>query len=251
VYALAGIEKYINMKIPVAPVSDDILVQDKSKGMRIQLSTWDEEGNETGFQPARGRGGPRDARGGRDGRDARGPHGHGDQRDPRHGGRPETAGGDRRPDGRGGNRPAGQRPAQERPAEVRAPRGDRPAAHKAGGMSVEERLAFYRQKYGESFQATPELMEKLRREEQRAKEHAKPDHGGNRSGRTGSGHPRGGERRQEGKRPANSGRPAPVAGAAAPERRPVAQAAAQSTKKTPQGGILGWIKGLFRGTKQP
>ena len=261
-YALAGIEKYINMKIPVAAVSDDILVEDKSRGIRIQLSTWDEDGNETGFQPPRGRPGSRDGRGGRDGRS---PHGRGDPRDSRRGSRPES-GPDRRPDSRGEPRPASRAPVprspQERPVEARPAR----AEHQQRGkhLTAEERLAHYRQKYGESFEPTPELLERLRREEQRAKEHAKPDHGGNRSGRQGGNRSSGGERRQgqdgnrqaQGERGRGDGRQngsarRPVTGKPASVQAAAPVAGAVQEKSKPQGGILGWIKGLLRGKKQP
>jgi ATP-dependent RNA helicase RhlB len=246
VYALAGIEKYINMKIPVVPMTDEILAQDKSKGIRIQLSTWDEEGNETGFQ-SRGRPGM-PSHGGRDGRDNRGSHGTRDGRgrpertESRPGPRPE-----RRPESSSGNRPQGPRPAQERPIEARGARVDRPAHGKAGGLTVEERLAFYRQKYGDSFEPTPELLERLRREEQRAKEHAKRDHSGknaprNRSGQGGKSGIAANPVRSETENRKRTAKPAV-------EPKAVAPAVAPETKARPQSGILGWIKGLFRGTK--
>jgi ATP-dependent RNA helicase RhlB len=41
VFGLEAIEKYIGQKIPVLPVSEDILVSDASKGRKIYLDSWD------------------------------------------------------------------------------------------------------------------------------------------------------------------------------------------------------------------
>ncbi len=256
VYALAGIEKYINLKIPVAPITDDLLFEDKSKGIRIQLSTWDEEGNETGFQ-TRGRfdrnsrtPGGRDARGGRDGRDTRRPPRPDGRSDVRQDKRPDNRNAEVRPvEARPDNRKgpvrvqgSNARPAHERPTEVRAPRTEHASRGKGAGLTVEERLAFYRQKYGESFQPTPELLERLRREEQRAKEHAKRDHAGKNAQRAPR-QPHNGEQRKK--------TPDPVAKPVAVAVSSASPMVSDMTKKQSQGGILGWIKGLFRGTKQP
>jgi ATP-dependent RNA helicase RhlB len=253
VYALAGIEKFINMKIPVAPMADELLVEDKSKGIRIQLSTWDEDGNETGTVSFRSRSGGRDGRDGRGGRNDRGGRDQRGGRVSRDGqGRPPRAEtrGERRPDNRGPGVAKTPRLGQERPAEARQPRGgERPAHGKAAGLTVEERLAFYRQKYGDSFEPTPELLERLRREEQRAKEHAKRDHAGKSAPRGKPGVPRSGESADAG-RAAGEARKKAAAPVATANMAP-AKAEASNMEKRPQGGILGWIKGLFRGTKQP
>jgi ATP-dependent RNA helicase RhlB len=170
VYGLYAIEKYLGSKIPVLPITEELLLLDKSAGVRF----------------SRERGG--EGRGGRGGRD------QGHRGGPRQGGRPagrreaprrgspEGQGADRggpareAPRSEGVRREAayrdqarqdasrergGQAPAQRAPA----PRRDRPAPDKRGGqrrdapaggarggdpyaVSQDERMRKYKEKYG-------------------------------------------------------------------------------------------------------
>ena len=149
VYGLPAIEKYIETKIPVMPVTEELFGADKSSGMR--------------FGHARERGRPGDERGerrpirtasrdgrGRDARDNRG----------REASRPvESRGRGPAAEGRGRNPGTGvraqeARPAERRPAESRGtPPGatgakhGKPADGNPYAVSAEERMRRYKAKY--------------------------------------------------------------------------------------------------------
>lgn len=260
VYALAGIEKYINMKIPVAPVTDEMLAVDKSQGMRIHLSTWDDDGNEIEGAPSRGygdrgRGAPRrNDRNGRPERDrqgpSRGPREH-ENRD-----RPKTR------EGQTSARPATPAPRMFPSAANAAVQKQAAAKPVQRGQSAEERLAYYRQKYGESFIPTPELLERLRRDEQRAKEKGQRvsrtpgSHGQKPSQNRESG--RSNQARDNRNGPGQNERaPRPSTGRSqnpknpARTATPIAVSPAVPETKKKRSGILEWVSGLLRGTKRP
>lgn len=141
VYGLPAIESLIGFKIPVGTVSEELFGEDKSKGVRVLTDSRHERSG-----MSRGAGG--DRRGGR--------------REPRRqdSGRPagtSTGGrGDSRSSGSGagGSRSGGAvRRESAKPRPAKAPAGSRTA--KAGpprrNMTREERIAYYREKYGENF----------------------------------------------------------------------------------------------------
>lgn len=151
VYGLPAIETFIGMKIPVVWASDDMYPEDKSAGIDFRREIRVREERE-------GRGSPRTGRRGRD-------YAREDDREVR---RPATGrGGARREEGGGeAPRPAvagsGARkarpprsgpPAEGRfPRETEAPRdGELSAERPSGSAPLEERLAYYRAKYGEDF----------------------------------------------------------------------------------------------------
>jgi ATP-dependent RNA helicase RhlB len=133
VFGLEAIEKYIDQKIPVQSFTEKELVEDKSAGMRIRTGRYGRDEDDRG----RGRGGS--------GRD----RGRGFKNDARQRRKPAGAA-------------AAEKPAREVPA---APAGEdrkNRTSGDAGGrrlsgkkMNREERLAFYRDKYGEEFGGSP------------------------------------------------------------------------------------------------
>jgi len=155
VFGLEAIEKFIDMKIPVEPFDETLLAEDKSAGMRIRTERY-------------GRREERDDRG----RRRPGEEGRRPSRRPEAGGRrsreetPREAGKDRpvaasaprsSGAGEGRRRPVGSGAPRNRGLDSADPRKERvinPAKKGTGRrMTPEERLAFYREKYGEDFQA--------------------------------------------------------------------------------------------------
>ncbi len=132
VYGLEAIEKLIGMKIPVRRIDDDLLVEDKSAGMSF--------------------GRFRDS-------DEMGP-----QRRPGHG----SSRGRARP-GSPGPRPARGRPPERAPRKPdRAPETTKPLPERdrkepdiriGRDMQIEERLVYYKKKYGEDFRSAPAVPE--------------------------------------------------------------------------------------------
>ncbi|MFW5995612.1 MAG: DEAD/DEAH box helicase [Spirochaetia bacterium] len=177
VYGLEPIEKLIGMKIPVGRVTDELLVEDKSEGIHIR--TGDTKGGSSRGRPAHGsRGRPerrprREARGERTGgRPARGPARASQNR----GGREQSGERDKEQrahvaeshgpsGGKGGSGDAGESRKSRRRGNGGAgrPRRHEPnrttAANTAKGeagapsrdTSLDDRLEYYRRKYGEDF----------------------------------------------------------------------------------------------------
>ncbi|MFA6507600.1 MAG: DEAD/DEAH box helicase [Treponemataceae bacterium] len=159
VYQLPAIEKYLERKVPSAVAEETLYAEDKSEGMRIRTDVYEDRdgGGRSGRGPSQHgeyRGGERkdERREGR-GSEGRGPrHGPADRQRAEH-----PRGGERAPAAAGGrersrspNResgPAGER--QQRPPVQAAPRDNRAAAKPdLSRVSFEERLAYYRRKYG-------------------------------------------------------------------------------------------------------
>lgn len=159
VFGLEAIENLINQKIPVADVTEELHGEDASAGMRIRMD--------------------RDGRDGRDSRDRRPRRSEGRRSESRRsdGRRSEARrssgsgrGGEaRRPEPRRSEprrvepRKSEPRRAAERRAEPRRGAERRPERVVAGRApkasdSLEERLAYYRRKYGEDFQPTDEML---------------------------------------------------------------------------------------------
>jgi len=251
VYHLPAIEKYIAGKIPLAEFSEELLVEDVSRGQRIHLSTWDDEGDRQGgrnghagpSRDGRGRSSPRyEGRG-----ENRGPRGeHGPGAGPARPFRERTeSAGPRLPEGPRPERKPFDKPRSD-PRPHEAPRGER--REKTGpkpvpaGSGVEARLAYYRQKYGEGFEVTPELLNRLKSEEAAATRRRQEKSGSgerqNQTGKKQSGH----TKAAQGTRSAG-----PQKGAQQPAKGQSPRSAEQekNTKKTTSGGLFGWLKRAF------
>lgn len=170
VFGLEAIEKLINQKIPVGDLTNDLFGEDASEGMRIRTDSGRDGGRSGGRDGGRGgRNGARDSRdGGRGSRDgSRGSRRSGGDRERTRDG--DTGG--RRPARSGGAPPKRRsdqrRPDQRRPDYKRSERRNDAvptgAAPKASD-SLEERLAYYRKKYGEDFQPTDEMLKNMQAE---------------------------------------------------------------------------------------
>lgn len=151
VFGLDAIESLIEQKIPVAKLTDELYAEDASAGRRISVRSDARDG---------------DRRGGR-GRGSGGHHSRGGRSE----GRPRS---DSRPRGDSRRKPPRERTAAEHTVRERGGR-DRPQRdhrdhrdHKAhpsetrgtpsAADSLEQRLAYYRKKYGEDFQPTDEML---------------------------------------------------------------------------------------------
>ena len=158
VYQLPAIEKYLEDKIPSLVADTALYAEDKSQGMYIRTDVYEDRDDRRDS----------DRRGGGRGPGRRG-EGRGERRDEHR----EGTGGEGRGPRRGpaGERPrsadrphAGDRPPKSAPKEGAAPNGDRqrrpdrvqaaPRDNRAAAkpdlsrVSLEERLAYYRRKYG-------------------------------------------------------------------------------------------------------
>ncbi len=210
VYGLEAIEKLIGMKIPVETYSEEMLLEDQSKGHYIELDQDDRRGGAGRSRDSRDRGrgrsrssGPRrepvgaSSRGGRSSAPrAASERGRSDRTERENRSRsrkpedrrpdirrPEERGsesrstgerrppdsrpsGDRRPD-RAHKRPQNSQRAEGRPASGRPQRGagssqgDGPGSVPRRGDTVEQRIAYYRSKYGEDFKPTDEMLRNM------------------------------------------------------------------------------------------
>lgn len=250
VFGLDAIESLINQKIPVEQLTDDLYAEDASAGMRIQLEVTgrdrDDRGPGRGGRPGRGssrRGGPR-----------RGERGAQDRR------------GERRDDDRPASRrrsherhDSDRRPSDRRPADRRQDR--RPSREPVGAApkasdSLEERLAYYRKKYGEDFQPTDEMLASMegakrepraksgsssrkRRSRSRSNQQRRDGARAPQKGASGGGERRESDRSASGKKPQHAKK-----AARPPEAR---KAPPRETASDKPKGILGRLKGLFGG----
>ncbi len=177
VYGLPAIEKYIEVKIPVLPVTDELLVEDKSSGMRFgHAHDRGRPGNERGERRSGGR-----RPGERHPGERRPGEGRSGERHPADRRSGEQRAGERRPGtapaskgrAQGASQGAGVtadrtahrpeaaaktgRPKQQQPraAEARADarRPDRGMERNPYAMSAEERMKRYKQKYSAQEQA--------------------------------------------------------------------------------------------------
>ncbi len=262
VYGLPAIEKYIGNKIPSLIASAEDYAEDKSEGMHIRTDNYgDDRDDRRDSRRSDGRYGERrgsygDSRGGRSGggRGERGGYsrGEGSGRGPSSG----RSGSGGRPHGApqksgestssGGAQHRDQRPSKsQRGARDGAPARDNRAqdgrsAAKAdlSKVSFEERMAYYRRKYGENFSEPVASGDKAKGgENQRSTE--KGGRKGSRPGAQGSGRNRGaksGEGREI--RRDGSGQKGPATG------RPAA-ASAEGSDQQQKKGILGRILGIF------
>jgi ATP-dependent RNA helicase RhlB len=227
VYGLPAIEKYIETKIPVFPVTEELFGDDKSSGMR--------------FGHARERARPGSDRSSARPGSSRAPSG--DRR-----GRPaQDRGGARPPSSRGQAGPApasrsqaaparSQAPARPRPAAAQAPAPDRPrppqqrdahrgpqqGAHDPYAVNSEERMRRYKEKYAGATPSGPSPAPAARRPADRPGQQ--------------QGHGRNGQQGQRGNRPAPAGAVTGGKHGASPAKP------AQPIKRD---GILGRLKKIF------
>lgn len=161
VFSLDAIERYINQKIPVGELTPELYREDASAGKRIHL----ESGNRDG-QRGRDRDGGRRSSGGDRRRDrprSEGRHHEGRRHEGR---RHEGPRRDARQEDHRDDRPRTRKPAPP----VRARRSAEPLGAAPGsGDSLEQRLAYYRKKYGEDFQPTDEMLANFGGEKPRKK----------------------------------------------------------------------------------
>jgi len=200
VYNLPAIEKYIENKIPTCVPGEDDFTEDKSAGTYIRTdnynSDYDDGDGDRGPYRGRDRGRPDGRSGGsRDGRSS-GPRRSSDSRGPR-GDRP----GERRsgPDSRrsaDGRRPSdGRRSEGPRRFEDNRSHEERDLSK----LSFEERMAYYKNKYGSDEAA------KVAENQRAGAETSRSESGRSETGRSESGRPQGG-RGQGGQRPGDGNR---------------------------------------------
>ncbi|MCL2373649.1 MAG: DEAD/DEAH box helicase [Treponema sp.] len=150
VYELPAIERYLGDKIPSETATEALFAEDASEGARIQSSYYEDRGR--GDDRSRGRGRDRDGRassagrGSRDGR-ASSPRGRGDRGGSQYPAR-ERSGGLR--DGEGRRARGGERDGRQRRHDAdTAAQGASPSEN-ISNLSLEERMAYYKQKYDKS-----------------------------------------------------------------------------------------------------
>ncbi|MDR1932784.1 MAG: DEAD/DEAH box helicase [Spirochaetales bacterium] len=248
VFGLEAIEKYIGQKIPVLSFTEEDFSEDKSAGMRIYTERYGRGRDER-------EGGRRTERRGRGARDE--PRREGGRR------RPYAAGEDfrgRQQAAEGapvGNAEDSPRREEFRPNRGRGPRradetqrtapADGQQAKRVSGpgkkMNKEERLAFYREKYGENFEGASAGTRPASGE----RKHSRRERGGK--------HGRQDTPRRDRQKPGAPGQPAfggPAAQQSRPDHKPQPPAAeAQGQNADAQKpGLLGKILGFFKGKKE-
>jgi ATP-dependent RNA helicase RhlB len=226
VYELPSIEKYIGKKIPSENAVEELFAEDKSAGMRMRTEFADDRGRDGrgsggsrrgdggGFRrgesrdPGRRRESSESRRGeGRGGEgwfsgESRGGEGRGNSRP----GDSRGAGGEGRSDGR----PERSRPGRSAQAD-RPPRGEGSGSQTGRGssqdlskLSLEERMAYYRQKYDQPESSSAGPAPKAA--EINADRRGGRDGGERNAGRRGRSHRGGRRNRPEGRQNADGGR---------------------------------------------
>jgi ATP-dependent RNA helicase RhlB len=145
VYELPDIEKYIGKKIPSQIAGEELYAADKSEGLRIRTDFYDDRDSRD-----QGRGRSRDGYS----RDGRTGGGRNRRESPPAGDRGRRTAGESGRSGREGRRdgPARGRPADRQKSDSSARTGGRTDSRKAPNLSqlsLEERMAYYKEKYGE------------------------------------------------------------------------------------------------------
>jgi ATP-dependent RNA helicase RhlB len=203
VYELPAIERYIGKKIPAEILGEELRAEDKSAGMNIRSEIYEERFPRSG-----------DHRGARQGR----PREDGKPRGERHGER---------------GRADGHRPQNRRPE---ARRNESPRRETEGNerylsqLSSEERLAFYKRKYGPGEQAPG------------------PEGAANRGRRDRDGRYRGGKRAAPDSQNKNKRREHGAGNEHGTSGQPVPKEknSAVQTEVSKKGGILSRLAGLFK-----
>jgi ATP-dependent RNA helicase RhlB len=153
VYALPGIERYIGRKIPSETVAAELFAEDKSEGKHIHTEFYEERGgHRTEGHRTEGRHGDHSRRkssGGINagGMNAGGIYTDGKKHDASHHVRKEHHGSMEQKRGEKKSR------AGEQGRSFQNPSGDFPKGVKLSELSLEERMAYYRQKYDKSVKA--------------------------------------------------------------------------------------------------
>ncbi len=174
VYGLEPIEKYINMKIPVFGVEDSLFVKDVSAGKFFKdtdryINKGRDSRDSRGRSSSPGRGGnrkpgydktrrdrkPNEKRGAAGDRSERKPSGSGTTPGYNKSSRPERKRHSPVPAGDRADNRTTRNPGQSE--NTRAVKNVKPARKPKTGASVDDRLAYYRAKYGEDFKA-PEAV---------------------------------------------------------------------------------------------
>jgi ATP-dependent RNA helicase RhlB len=140
VYELPAIERFINQKIPSVIAAPEDYAEDKSEGVRIRTDDYEEGGRERHG----GRGSRSDAGGRRSGSTA---GGRGRSREKQE----KFAGRKGRPEGRN----SGQAASAASPEQARQSTGNAAETQRLSAMSSEQRMAYYKQKYGKGAAAKP------------------------------------------------------------------------------------------------
>lgn len=249
VFGLDSIESLIRQKIPVEGLSDELYGEDASAGMRIR--TGDSRGGRDNDRDRRG--GDRDRRG----RDRDRARGRNDERQPQEAAARSDSTERDRPDhdsrgpsrddrGRGGSRRGGSQRGGQRGGS-RKPRAAASGGAPKAGDSLEERLAYYREKYGEDFQPTDEMLANM------SGSGGKRSGGKQSSGRTSSGRKSSGRKPQNRKPDDRRSDARSQADAARADQSPRDQGSSSGDEKTgadrkkPGKGILGGLRSLFGG----
>ncbi len=159
VYQLPAIEKYLGKKVPSEVADPSMYAEDKSEGMRIRTDVYEDRDYDRrdGDRRGGGRGAPRRGDERREGRQGEGRGRHGGAERGRGAERPAGAHAPReaspaernRPPKHREGAPAGERKPRNAERVQAAPRDNRAAAKPdLSHVSFEERLAYYRRKYG-------------------------------------------------------------------------------------------------------
>jgi ATP-dependent RNA helicase RhlB len=230
VYELPGIERYIGQKIPSETATEELFAEDKSEGKRIHTDFYEERDRKDRDGHARRRDG-----GSRDGRGERGERGR------------RRPGPDRRPAGQESReRKSGGQEGRGSPEK-----GGRARNVKLSELSLEERMAYYREKYGQDAPAVPQ--NETVRTGGTSTDSGQKKPGGRAPGKTGKrGGQRGGESRRENHRE-RSGQPrrnvknqTTVSGQSAGKSVPAQSATAAPAGTAEKKGIFSRILGIFR-----
>ena len=151
VYELPAIERYIGQKIPSETAVEELFAEDKSEGKRIHTDFYEERGGRTSRDEGRQRGRRRDGEGRRDGRASDSKTGGQRSSGPR-----EREGGKPRPGkSRNGEQYSGKSTPRRQEATDRQGGETRARNVKLSELSLEERMAYYKQKYDTSGPSGP------------------------------------------------------------------------------------------------
>lgn len=240
VFGLDSVEHFIGQKIPVGASSPDLYAEDASAGKRVRLEATGRDadrdrgrdrGRDRDRGPRRRVGGERGTRDKRDGERSR-ERVHAESRG-------DSASLDRKKSEKRGDRRGEKRGSRRRGGEQfeGAPRS---------GDSLEQRLAYYRSKYGEDFQPTDEMLANMGETRRKSASASQGDRSGrSRRGRAGekrSGERRSGEKRSGEKRSGERSKEVP-AGGHDPDRQ---RSSTESVSVEKKRSVIERLKGLFR-----
>jgi ATP-dependent RNA helicase RhlB len=264
VYNLSSIESFLGMKIPVENISDDLLAEDHSRGVRFHSEYFS---NRSSGGRSGSHGGDR-GHGGRSWeRNRKSSSGDG-RRDGR--ARADQSQADRRPQNSDRHRDERKRDDQKRSAKPSAGRRDAQKSKSHGKpskpiskMSKEERLSYYADKYGEEFSGAQKSGKPSGRNQR--KRSADQGRGKNRDqkqrepAKRGQGSAGSTDRKSKGSQRGTAKGERAKSGSAGGSRKPSAQTGAakaakaparddkQSAKSKQEKGLRGFLKRVFGG----